>query len=136
MAKDVGAAIAAKVRKAAVTDRRSPLYLWMLANHAGFSATVAEAGRPNWKALSEAFAEEGLMDLKNKPPTPEGARLTWLKVRKVVKARDAERSAARLHQAGRTQQRDAPPPLPGTGADDAADDAPPPKHDWTPTKLR
>jgi HTH-type transcriptional regulator/antitoxin HigA len=44
-----------KIRQAATKERRSALYRWMLANFDDFKATVAEAGRPNWKALSEAL---------------------------------------------------------------------------------
>jgi hypothetical protein len=85
-------AISAKIRRAAVSERRS-LYLWMLANFDEFSATVAEAGRPNWKALAKAFAEEGLTDVKGRDLAPEATRLTWLKVRKAVEKKAIAKSA-------------------------------------------
>ena len=75
-----------RIRQAAL-GRRSSLYLWMLENHDTFAATVAEAVRPDWTALAEAFGAEGLTDSDNKPPSPEGTRQTWWKVRKAVKAR-------------------------------------------------
>jgi hypothetical protein len=92
-----------RIREAAMM-RRSPLYLWMLQNHGVFGETVAEAVRPNWKALAEAFGAEGLTDADGKPPTPEGTRQTWWKVRKTVKARQA---AAARRQGGISPQ---PPP--------------------------
>ena len=58
-----------KIRQAATKERRSALYRWMLANFDDFKATVAEAGRPNWKALSEAFGTEGLLDRNGNTPT-------------------------------------------------------------------
>jgi hypothetical protein len=56
----------------------------MLANHDEFSATVKEAGKPNWGELAKVFAAEGLRDLRNQPPSAEGARQTWFKVRQAV----------------------------------------------------
>jgi hypothetical protein len=73
-----------RIKQAAAVGRRSSLYLWMLKNHDEFAASLAEAGRPNWQAIAEAFGAEGLTDLRNKPPTAEGARQTWFKVRKAV----------------------------------------------------
>jgi hypothetical protein len=69
------------IKRAATADRRSSLYLWMVRNYDEFGATLADAGKPNWAALADAFKDEGLTDLKGRPPTPEGARLTWFKVR-------------------------------------------------------
>jgi hypothetical protein len=83
-----------KVRKAATTGRRSVLYRWMMANYAEFTATVAEAGRPNWAALAETFGEEGLHDRLGRPPSSETARQTWWLVRQAV-----ARSGGQLTQA-------------------------------------
>lgn len=73
-----------KIRQAATKERRSALYRWMLANFDDFKATVAEAGRPNWKALSEAFGTEGLLDRNGNTPSAEGARQTWFLARQAV----------------------------------------------------
>jgi hypothetical protein len=78
-----------RIRQAALS-RRSSLYRWMLRHYDEFSAALAEAGRPNWQALAEAFAAEGLTDSETKPPTPEGARQTWWRVRKAVEAKRAK----------------------------------------------
>ncbi|HME22557.1 MAG TPA: hypothetical protein VKI44_14650, partial [Acetobacteraceae bacterium] len=51
-----------RIRLAVLIGRRSRLYLWMAANFDQFSATLAEAGRPNWQALLEAFRDERLAD--------------------------------------------------------------------------
>lgn len=67
-------------------SRRSKLYRWMADNYDAFQATLAEAGRPNWQELAKVFAEDGLTDSEGKPPSPEGTRQTWWKVRKAVEA--------------------------------------------------
>ena len=70
-----------RIRSAVLIGRRSRLYLWMAANFDQFSATLAEAGRPNWQALLEAFRDERLAD---KGMTAEKVRLTWFAVRAAV----------------------------------------------------
>jgi hypothetical protein len=80
-----------RIRQAAALERRSTLYRWMAANHDEFAAVIAEVGRPNWRALATAFSEEGLRDRLGKPPSPEGTRLTWFKVRKSVQAQRTKR---------------------------------------------
>lgn len=82
---------AERIRLAATKERRSTLYRWMLANHDEFAAMVADAGRPNWQALAQAFADEGLRDLRENPPTSEGARQTWFKVRTAVQKERAKK---------------------------------------------
>ncbi len=56
-------------------------------NHDTFKQVVAEAVRPNWKALAASFASQGLTDAYDKPPTGEVTRATWWRVRKAVDAR-------------------------------------------------
>jgi len=73
-----------RIKQAATERRRSRLYLWMVANHDDFKATLAAAGRPNWQALAKAFGEERLTDRLGRNPTPEGARQTWVSVRAAV----------------------------------------------------
>ena len=62
-----------RIRSAVLIGRRSRLYLWMAAHFDQFSATLAEAGRPNWHALLEAFRNERLAD---QGMTAEKVRLT------------------------------------------------------------
>ncbi len=81
-----------RIRSAVLIGRRSRLYLWMAANFDQFSATLAEAGRPNWQALLEAFRDERLAD---KGMTAEKVRLTWFAVRAAV-AKD-QGLPAKLH---------------------------------------
>jgi hypothetical protein len=100
-----------KLRKAATTARRSSLYLWMLENFDTFSAAVSEAGRPNWGALAETFGAEGLRDLKGKPPSPEGTRQTWWKVRKAV-AKGRSGGTQRAVTASQDSQKADQPPAP------------------------
>ena len=80
-----------RIRHAAASERRSTLYQWLAANHDEFAAVIAEVGRPNWRALAMAFSEEGLRDRVGKPPSPEGTRLTWFKVRKAIEAQRTRR---------------------------------------------
>jgi hypothetical protein len=68
---------------AAANARRSPLYVWMLENHAIFRVVVTEAIRPNWAALAQRFAAEGLNDADGKAPTAETVRQTWWRHRHV-----------------------------------------------------
>ncbi len=70
-----------RIRSAVLIGRRSRLYLWMVANFDQFSVILAEAGRPNWQALLEAFRDERLVD---KGMTAEKIRLTWSAVRTAV----------------------------------------------------
>ena len=81
-----------RIRSAVLIGRRSRLYLWMAANFDQFSATLAEAGRPSWQALLEAFRDERLAD---KGMTAEKVRLTWFAVRAAV-AKDQD-LPAKLH---------------------------------------
>lgn len=69
---------------AAATDRRSPLFLWLHRHHDEFAAVVRRVGRPNWGELAAKFAEMGLTDKAGNGPTSEGARQTWVKVRKLL----------------------------------------------------
>jgi hypothetical protein len=131
---------AAKIRTAAAAGRRSKLYLWMLANFDEFSATIRDAGRPNWAELARAFAEEDLTVLSKTPPTPEQARMTWVKVRATVAAREAKKP---VRPPGLTQPVAAQlmprPPLPPPAATETApgsyhpDERPRPR---TPIRLR
>jgi hypothetical protein len=80
---DTDAALA-RIRSAAAKGRRSSLYLWMLDHRAEFADAIAAAGRPNWKELAKTFHELGLTDRLGHPPSPEGARQTWVLVRKAI----------------------------------------------------
>jgi hypothetical protein len=73
-----------RIRAAILEDSgaRSALYKWLRRNHKQFSETLAEAGRPDWSVIARAFGEEGLTDGDGKPPSKEGARQTWYKVKK------------------------------------------------------
>jgi hypothetical protein len=94
-----------RIRSAALIGRRSRLYLWMAANFDQFSATLAEAGRPNWQGLLEAFRDERLAD---KGMTAEKVRLTWFAVRAAV-AKDQD-LPAKLHALMAQEKLPASPP--------------------------
>lgn len=93
----------------AAMSRRSSIYVWMLENHDAFAAVVAKAGRPNWKALAEAFGTQGRTDTDDKPPSAEVTRQTWWKVRKTVKARQAKAKQSTASPLPAQQQQAAPP---------------------------
>lgn len=77
-----------RLRQAAMSSRSS-LYRWMRQNHDEFAAALADAGRPNWRAIAAEFAKDGLTDPE---PSPEAVRLTWWKVRKAVEASQGKRA--------------------------------------------
>jgi hypothetical protein len=80
----------------AALSKKSALYVWMLENHDTFAAVVAQAGRPNWTALAEAFGAQGYTDSDGQSPSDEVTRQTWWRVRKTVKARRAKHPAVPL----------------------------------------
>ena len=103
-----------RIRSAVLIGRRSRLYLWMAANFDQFSATLAEAGRPNWQALLGAFRDEQLAD---KGMTAEKIRLTWFAVRAAV-AKDQD-LPAKLHALMVQEKLPArPPPTPVAPVED------------------
>ena len=75
------------LRAAAMLQRRSPLWVWMLKNYDTFAAIAAEAGRPNWKQVANWFHEAGLKDTRGKPPSADACRQTWYRVRRQELAR-------------------------------------------------
>jgi hypothetical protein len=77
----------ARIRSAALTGQ-STLYVWMLNNVVSFRAILEKAdGRPSWRALAEAFSEDGLRDENGNPPSPVTSRNTWIRVEKAIEAR-------------------------------------------------
>jgi hypothetical protein len=93
----------------AALSKRSALYVWMLENHDTFAEVVAKAGRPNWKALAEAFGAQGYTDSDGQSPSDEVTRQTWWRVRKTVKARRAKRPTSPATELKTAT--DIPPPL-------------------------
>ena len=71
---------------------RSPLYRWMRQRHDALADAFTEAP-PAWSAFASAVAAIGLTDADGKPPTAEGARQTWYRVRRDVAAARARRLA-------------------------------------------
>jgi hypothetical protein len=63
------------------SDRRTPLFRWMLKNHDLFSDMLA-GKRPNWKRLASTFAQYGLAGPDGQPLQPASVRLTWFRVRR------------------------------------------------------
>lgn len=133
MKKPAGKDRSENILRTAAAGRRSKLYRWLMENHDTFRDTLAAAGQPDWKALSEAFAKEGLTDRLGKAPTPEGARQTWFAVRQAV----AKSPVSPSRPAPVTGERHAAPrqssPLPSSapghpvGPDTGDDDDPPPR---------
>jgi hypothetical protein len=108
---------------------RSSLYRWMRQNHEEFAAALADAGRPNWRAIAAEFAKDGLTD---PDPSPEAVRLTWWKVRKAVEASRGKQAT----KPSRPPVLKTPAEAPGPPAvtDPAADPANP--YGFKPGKLR
>ena len=74
----------ARLRQAAVTGRRSPLFLYMERHFGDVSEALTAVGKPNWAAIAKEFGDAGVYDLEGKPPTAETARHTWARVRAVM----------------------------------------------------
>jgi len=71
---------------------RSTLGSWMRQNHDAFAQRL-ENKRADWAVLAALFGDAGLTDRFGRPPKPETARKTWLRVRAQVKASRAVRRA-------------------------------------------
>jgi hypothetical protein len=74
--------------------QRSPAYRWLKANHDALSSAFADTP-PNWGGMAASMAEAGLTDADGKPPTKDGARQTWFRVRRDVAAARAKAEAKR-----------------------------------------
>lgn len=82
----------ALLRTAERSDRRSPLFWWMVDNHDQMLSAARD--RPiSWDAFAGEAARLGLTDTKGQPPTPRNARETWIQARRAV-AKERERQAA------------------------------------------
>jgi hypothetical protein len=131
-----------RLRAAATARRRSALYQWMNANFDVFAATLADVGKPNWAELAKVFTEDQL-DIFGKAPTGEGARLTWLRVRKTRQA--IQRPEAPPAPASSPVSRQSPPPQestptasasPTTPQQDDPEDDPPPRFVFKPGRIK
>jgi hypothetical protein len=81
---DIDAALAA-MRQSATKGRgrKSAPYQWLAARHDALVAAFAEEP-PSWPALAAFLAERGIMNADGKPPTAEGLRKVWLRVRQAA----------------------------------------------------
>lgn len=78
-----------KAMKDAVTGivrgpRRSPLFHWMVENHADL-ARAASSNSLSWSHLCATVQALGLTDVRGKPPSPATARKTWYRARVTVR---------------------------------------------------
>jgi hypothetical protein len=108
-------------------SRRSPLFRWMLAHHDEFAALV-EDERPDWSALTEAFASQGFVNAEGGPLRSEVVRQTWWRVQKHWAERKKSKKAAPLVvPVARVSERNVAPedraPETSAGSNDAAWDA-------------
>jgi len=71
------------LRTVARSERRSPLFRWMVEHH----DELVEASRPDgihWASFCEQSAKRGLTDTRGLAPNPANARKTWAQARKAV----------------------------------------------------
>ncbi len=71
------------LRTVARSERRSPLFRWMVKHH----DELVEASRQerfHWASFCAEVTKRGLTDTQGLPPTPENARKTWARARKAV----------------------------------------------------
>lgn len=74
------------------SERRSPLFRWMVEHH----DELVEASRRDgihWASFCAEAAKRGLTDTRGHPPTTDNARKTWERVRRVVQKARAEAAA-------------------------------------------
>ena len=91
------AQIVARMRSNPVKGRgqRSPLYLWLRENH---SRLVQEfsASAPSWPQLAAALGDSGILNGEGNPPTAEGTRTVWYRVRQEMSGAKKTGSPPRL----------------------------------------
>ena len=86
-------AIAAmRKERAGGRGRRSPLYLWLRANHDQLAREFETAG-PAWDALAAFLGTRGVLDGRGQKPTGRGVRAVWFRVRAEVKAAGEKKPA-------------------------------------------
>ena len=90
---------------------RAPLYRWLWKRHDDFAALMDEC-RPNWRKLSEGFAELGIRAPDGQPINPETVRATWYRVRR-------DMAAGREKRAAKAVPAPAPPVTPAAPASPA-----------------
>jgi hypothetical protein len=72
--------------------RKSTLETWLTENHDAFAARLSQR-IADWAVLCELFKQAGLTDRSGRPPKPETARHTWMRVRAKVKRKRDEQAA-------------------------------------------
>jgi hypothetical protein len=70
--------------------RHSPLYIWMMENHATLSAEFVTNG-PQWATRVPAMGDVGLVDATGQPPSIRTAMQTWYRVCRAMDAPSSKR---------------------------------------------
>jgi len=98
--------------------RRGALFWWLYDHHARL--TRQRTGqRVNWPHFVAQLPEPARLDAEGKPATPEVARKTWLRVRRLKEQEQAERDKrrrTRSREPERGADADRPPPVVATPA--------------------
>lgn len=58
---------------------KGPIYVWLYDHYAELSAGFRKTS-PSWAGLAKFFAENGILSVDGKPPTPNAVRMAWLRV--------------------------------------------------------
>jgi hypothetical protein len=66
--------------------KRSTLFHWLAEHHDELLEAIA-GERIDWQTAADCFKEAGLTDATGRPATPQGARASWYKVRRLVATR-------------------------------------------------
>ena len=117
---DVEAVIEAAKQK--TRGGHSPIYVWLWKHYDRLIVELAPPISPNWAAMAEQFAKDGVMDGSGKPPTAVTVRQTFAKVARdkaeaptTMKRRKTRgKSAEPLTQAAPPQVRATTAPTPTT----------------------
>ena len=81
---DVAQIVAAmRAQPAKGRGQRSPLYRWLRQNHAHLLEEFT-ASAPSWPGLALALGNSGVFNGEGKPPTAEGVRTVWYRVRQDI----------------------------------------------------
>lgn len=80
------------LRTVVQSERRSPLFRWMVEHH---DELVEASGRDgiHWASFCAQAAKRGLTDTQGRPPTADNARKTWERARRAVRKARAEAAA-------------------------------------------
>lgn len=80
------------LKRVARSERRSPLFHWMVEHHDELIEASSRDGIL-WTSFCEEVTKKGITDTRGRPPTEHNARKTWAQARRAVREARAEVAA-------------------------------------------